>query len=56
VLEALLAAYFFAGIYLSIYFQNYGLLPFYIMLTLGFGYISYYSIKQAAVTTKQINA
>jgi cellulose synthase/poly-beta-1,6-N-acetylglucosamine synthase-like glycosyltransferase len=56
VLEALLAAYFFMGIYLSIYFHNYGLLPFYIMLTLGFGYISYYSVKQAAVTTKQINA
>jgi cellulose synthase/poly-beta-1,6-N-acetylglucosamine synthase-like glycosyltransferase len=56
VLEALLAVYFFTGIYLSVYFQNYGLLPFYIMLTLGFGYIAYYSIKQAAATTKQVNA
>jgi cellulose synthase/poly-beta-1,6-N-acetylglucosamine synthase-like glycosyltransferase len=56
VLEALLAAYFFMGIYLSVYFQNYGLLPFYIMLTLGFGYISYYSVEQAVFTTKQVNA
>jgi cellulose synthase/poly-beta-1,6-N-acetylglucosamine synthase-like glycosyltransferase len=56
IVEALLAVYFFMGIYLSIYFQNYGLLPFYIMLTLGFGYISYYSVEQAAITTKQVNA
>jgi cellulose synthase/poly-beta-1,6-N-acetylglucosamine synthase-like glycosyltransferase len=52
VLEGLLTAYFCAGVYLSVYFQNYGLLPFYIMLTLGFGYVFYYSIAHAMITTK----
>jgi cellulose synthase/poly-beta-1,6-N-acetylglucosamine synthase-like glycosyltransferase len=55
ILEALLTAYFFSGVYLSIYFQNYGLLPFYIMLTLGFGYVFYYSIVHAMTTTKHAN-
>jgi cellulose synthase/poly-beta-1,6-N-acetylglucosamine synthase-like glycosyltransferase len=55
ILEALLTAYFFSGIFLSIYFQNYGLLPFYIMLTLGFGYVFYYSIVHAVITTKHAN-
>ena len=50
--EALLATYFFLGVILSIYFQNYGLLPFYIMLTLGFGYVFYYSIAHAITTPK----
>ena len=54
ILEALLTAYFFSGVFLSIYFQNYGLLPFYIMLTLGFGYVFYYSVVHA-VTTKHAN-
>jgi cellulose synthase/poly-beta-1,6-N-acetylglucosamine synthase-like glycosyltransferase len=54
-LEALLAMYFFTGIFLSIYFQNYGLLPFYIMLTLGFGYVFYYSIVHAVITVKHAN-
>jgi cellulose synthase/poly-beta-1,6-N-acetylglucosamine synthase-like glycosyltransferase len=52
ILEALLTVYFLIGIFLSIYFQNYGLLPFYIMLTLGFGYVFYYSIAHAMITTK----
>jgi cellulose synthase/poly-beta-1,6-N-acetylglucosamine synthase-like glycosyltransferase len=55
ILEAVLTAYFFSGIFLSIYFQNYGLLPFYIMLTLGFGYVFYYSIVQAVITSKHVN-
>jgi cellulose synthase/poly-beta-1,6-N-acetylglucosamine synthase-like glycosyltransferase len=55
ILEAVLTAYFFSGIFLSIYFQNYGLLPFYIMLTLGFGYVFYYSIVHAVITTKHAN-
>jgi len=52
ILEGLLCLYFFIGIYLSIYFRNFGLLPFYIMLTIGFGSIFYYSVAQAAITTK----
>jgi cellulose synthase/poly-beta-1,6-N-acetylglucosamine synthase-like glycosyltransferase len=55
ILEAVLTAYFFSGIFLSIYFQNYGLLPFYIMLTLGFGYVFYYSIVHAVITAKHAN-
>jgi hypothetical protein len=55
ILEALLTAYFFSGVFLSIYFQNYGLLPFYIMLTLGFGYVFYYSIVHAVTTAKHAN-
>jgi cellulose synthase/poly-beta-1,6-N-acetylglucosamine synthase-like glycosyltransferase len=55
VLEGVLTAYFFSGVFLSIYFQNYGLLPFYLMLTLGFGYVFYYSIVQAVITTKHVN-
>ncbi|MGB8707451.1 MAG: glycosyltransferase [Dehalococcoidia bacterium] len=55
IFEALLTAYFLAGVYLSIYFQNYGLLPFYLMLTLGFGYVFYYSIVHAVTTTKHAN-
>ncbi len=55
ILEALLTAYFFSGVFLSIYFQNYGLIPFYIMLTLGFGYVFYYSVVHAVTTAKHAN-
>jgi cellulose synthase/poly-beta-1,6-N-acetylglucosamine synthase-like glycosyltransferase len=55
ILEALLTAYFLTGVFLSIYFQNYGMLPFYIMLTIGFGYVFYYSIVHAMITVKNSN-
>ena len=45
--ESLLALYFFYGIYLCIHWQDYGMLPFFIMLTLGFGTISFYSFKHS---------
>ena len=44
VLEGLLALYFLAGIGFSFYFQDYGLIPFHILLTLGFGGVFYYSL------------
>lgn len=43
--ESLLALYFLYGIYLCFLWNDYGMLPFFIMLTLGFGTISFYSFK-----------
>lgn len=43
-LEGILVLYFVYGIYLSFSFGDYGLLPFYLMLTIGFGTVFYYSI------------
>jgi cellulose synthase/poly-beta-1,6-N-acetylglucosamine synthase-like glycosyltransferase len=45
--ESLLALYFIYGIYLCIQWKDYGMLPFFAMLTLGFGVISYYSFKHS---------
>ena len=47
ILEVLLAAYFFGGILLGIHYEDYGLMPFHIMLFLGFGYVSFYSISHS---------
>lgn len=44
-IEGLLAIYFLFGIYLGFRFEDYGLLLFHGMLTLGFGFIFYQSIK-----------
>ncbi|PCH65907.1 MAG: histidine kinase [Bacteroidetes bacterium] len=43
-LEGLLTFYFLTGIFLSFYFKDYGLLPFFFMLSMGFGLVFYYSI------------
>ncbi len=43
-LEGGMVLYFVYGIYLSVSFGDYGLMPFYIMLTIGFGTVFYYSI------------
>lgn len=45
--ESLLALYFVYGIYLSFKWNDYGMLPFFIMLTLGFSTISFYSLKHS---------
>ena len=45
--ESLLALYFLYGIYLCIHCKDYGMLPFFTMLTLGFGTISFYSFKHS---------
>jgi len=47
ILEGILALYFLAGVVLGIYFQRFGLLPFHLMLTLGFGGVFIYSIKHS---------
>jgi len=47
VLESLLALYFAGGIGMAFYLKDFGLIPFHIMLCLGFGIVSYYSIRHA---------
>ena len=44
-LELLLTFYFLFGIYSAFYYNDYVMLPFHIMLFLGFGFVSYYSLK-----------
>lgn len=44
VLEALLSIYFLYGIYAAFQYHDFGMLPFHIMLFLGFGYVSFYSL------------
>jgi len=43
-LEFVLTLYFLFGIYSAFYYQDFGLLPFHIMLFLGFGYVTFYSL------------
>lgn len=47
IMEGVLTFYFGAGIWLAFYFQTYGLLPFHVMLFLGFGGVFYYSLKHS---------
>lgn len=47
--EGLLATYFAIGMYLCFEWQDYGMLPLFTMLTLGFSVISMYSIKHSLV-------
>lgn len=46
-LEMLLVFYFCAGIYLSFQIEDFGLLPFLIMLAGGYSFVSFLSIKHA---------
>ncbi|MCC6600515.1 MAG: glycosyltransferase family 2 protein [Crocinitomicaceae bacterium] len=45
--EALMACYFIFGLYLAFHYDDFGLFPFHIMLTLGYVFVTYYSIKHA---------
>ena len=47
IVEGLLASYFIWGITLCFAWGDYGMLPLFIMLSLGFGVIFYYSIKHS---------
>jgi cellulose synthase/poly-beta-1,6-N-acetylglucosamine synthase-like glycosyltransferase len=47
-IEALLACYFMLGVFIGLYFAEYALLPFHVMLTLGFGGVAAYSFLQAS--------
>jgi cellulose synthase/poly-beta-1,6-N-acetylglucosamine synthase-like glycosyltransferase len=46
-LEGVLAAYFAFGLASGIYFDDFGLLPFHALLTIGFTAIFYYSVRHA---------
>jgi hypothetical protein len=46
-LEAFLTVYFGAGLYLAFHFNDYALLPFHTLLTLGFFLVTSYSIKHS---------
>ncbi len=45
ILEGLLMIYFIAGVAYAFWTNEFGLLPFHIMLSLGYGYVFFYSIK-----------
>lgn len=47
-LEAFLTLYFAWGIYLAWHFGDAGLLPFHLLLTIGFGFVTYYSVRHAS--------
>ena len=47
VFEGVLSLYFLSGIGLAFYLNDYGLLPFHVMLTAGFGLVFFYSLKHA---------
>jgi cellulose synthase/poly-beta-1,6-N-acetylglucosamine synthase-like glycosyltransferase len=49
IFEIILTVYFGYGIYLAFVLQDYGLLPFHIMLVIGYGYISLYSLLHSKV-------
>ncbi|MFB6306712.1 MAG: glycosyltransferase family 2 protein, partial [Flavobacteriales bacterium] len=48
-LEGFLTLYFFSGIFIALTLGDFDFLPFHIMLTLGFGYVFYYSVKHSKV-------
>lgn len=47
VVEVLLTLYFIGGIYLAWATKDFGLVPFHLMLILGFGFVSFYTIKHS---------
>ena len=47
IFEGLFSLYFAAGIIISFILKDYGLLPFHIMLSIGFGSVFYYSIDHS---------
>jgi len=48
VLEFVMTIYFGFGIYAAFYYNDFVLIPFHIMLFLGFGYVTFYSIKHSS--------
>ncbi len=47
IMEGLLTVYFIGGIALGVYYHDFGLLPFHIMLVFGFATVFNYSMRQA---------
>lgn len=52
ILELALAIYFLGGILLGFKYQDYGLMPFHIMLFIGFAYVSIFSITHSIKTAR----
>ena len=48
ILEFLFVLYAVYGIYVALQFENYYMLGFLIMIVIGFGYTSFYTVKHAA--------
>jgi len=51
-LEFIFALYFLGGILLGFYYQDYGLMPFHLMLFIGFGYVASFSFAHTFKTAK----
>lgn len=45
--ELFLTLYFLGGIALAFYLQDFGLIPFHLMLCMGFGLVSFYSLRHS---------
>lgn len=45
--EILLTVYFLGGVALAFYLKDFGLIPFHLMLCLGFGLVSFYGLRHA---------
>ena len=52
ILEFLLTIYFFFGILSAFYYNDFALIPFHIMLFLGFGYVTFYSLFHSRKSMK----
>lgn len=50
ILEGILALYFLGGIFMDIYFLDFGMVPFHVMLTAGYGAVCYFSIRHSLVS------
>ena len=50
IVEVFITLYFLAAIGYAIYLGDYGLLPFHVMLTVGFGVVSFYSVKHTQMS------
>ncbi|MGD1847774.1 MAG: hypothetical protein ACFB10_20470 [Salibacteraceae bacterium] len=51
-LEGFLALYFLIGILIGAWLNDFGLLPFHLMLALGFGLVFYYSVNHSKSIVK----
>ena len=47
ILEGFFMLYFMVGIVLSFYYLNFAMLPFFVMLAFGFGFVFYFSIRHS---------
>jgi len=52
ILEILFAIYFLGGIILGFHYEDYGLMPFHLMLFLGFAYVSLFSVTHSFKASK----